>query len=237
MKGIETFDKASEPPATALKRIGGGRLAGKTDINPQWRNRAMTDTFGLCGFGWKYTIDRQWTEPTGNGEVMAFVNISLYVKDGETWSEAIPGTGGSMLIANEKNGPYNSDEAFKMAQTDALSVAMKMIGIASAIYEGRWDGSKYDRETVQQEPAKPSEWDTWKATAYPAIRDGFGEAGKILQWTQNKMDDMSKMVKEMLKSHDIPGLKALSLDVAIQVEAQRDAEKAAKAEPVQAEIF
>ena len=88
-----------------------------------------------------------------------------------------------------------------------------------------------------QTQENPSEWDKWKANSYPAIRDGFGEAGKILQWTQNKMDDMSKIVKEMLKSHDIPGLKALSLDVAIQVEAQRDAEKAAKAEPVQAEIF
>jgi hypothetical protein len=49
-------------------------------------------------------------------------------------------------LHNEKIGPYNSDEAFKMATTDALSVALKMIGVASAIYEGKWDGSKYSIE-------------------------------------------------------------------------------------------
>lgn len=140
---IKTYDKLARPPADALKRISGGRLSGKTDINPQWRYRAMTEVFGLCGIGWKYTIDRQWLEEGSAGEYMAFVNISLYVKSGDTWSEAIPGTGGSMLVAKEKNGLYNSDEAYKMATTDALSVAMKMIGVAADIYAGRWDGSKY----------------------------------------------------------------------------------------------
>ena len=30
-----------------------------------------------------------------------------------------------------------------MAVTDALSVALKSLGVASAVYEGLWDGSKY----------------------------------------------------------------------------------------------
>ena len=154
----EYFDKMSKPPATALKTIGGGRLKGMTDIKPQWRNRAMTELFGLCGFGWKYTIDRQWSEVAGNGEVMCFVNISLFVKIGETWSDAIVGTGGSQVVELEKNYDYKgkqqtpdepkktqyaNDEGYKMALTDALSVAMKTIGIAGAIYEGSWNGSKY----------------------------------------------------------------------------------------------
>jgi hypothetical protein len=146
MKNIDTFNLLSMPPATALKKISGGRLSGKSDINPQWRYRAMTEQFGLCGIGWKYTVDKQWTESTATGEVMAFVNVSVYIKDDNIWSDAIPGNGGSMLVANEKSGPYNSDEAFKMATTDALSVALKMIGVASAIYEGKWDGSKYSVE-------------------------------------------------------------------------------------------
>lgn len=155
MDAIQIYDTLSRPPETALKKISGGRLNGKTDINPQWRYRAMTETFGLCGVGWKYTIDRQWIEQGDAGERMAFVNVSVYVKQGEAWSEPIPGSGGSMLTAKEKAGLYNSDEAYKMATTDALSVALKMLGVASAIYAGQWDGTKYidgDRKARDPEP-------------------------------------------------------------------------------------
>jgi len=140
---IAVYDTLSKPPASALKKITGGRINGKTDIKPQWRYKAMTEAFGLCGIGWKYTIDRQWIESGDAGEIMAFVNVSVYVKNGDAWSDAIPGTGGSMLTTKEKAGLYNSDEAYKMATTDALSVALKFLGVASAIYAGQWDGTKY----------------------------------------------------------------------------------------------
>ena len=52
----------ARPPKSALKQIKGGRLSGMTDINPQWRYKAMTDVFGQCGNGWKYEIQRTWTE-------------------------------------------------------------------------------------------------------------------------------------------------------------------------------
>lgn len=51
--------------------------------------------------------------------------------------------GGSKLAIKEKEGVYGSDEGYKMALTDALSVAMKQIGVAADIYAGLWDGSKY----------------------------------------------------------------------------------------------
>jgi hypothetical protein len=158
MEHNDYFDRMSKPPKEALKAISGGRLKGMTDIKPQWRNRAMTELFGLCGFGWKYEIDKQWTEPCSNGEVMCFVNIRLYVKIDDVWSDAIPATGGSHIVELEKNYdwkskidtpdepkkvPYANDEGYKMALTDALSVAMQRIGIAGAIYEGAWNGSKY----------------------------------------------------------------------------------------------
>ena len=142
---IEIYKSLSEPPEEALKKIKGGRLAGMTDIKPQWRIFALTEQFGLCGIGWKYTVDRQWIEQGANGEIFAFVNISFYVKDEDKWSEAIPGTGGSMLIAKEKNGLHCNDEAFKMATTDALGVAAKHIGVAAKIYMGHASG-KYDNK-------------------------------------------------------------------------------------------
>ena len=79
-ENLEIYNKLSEPPKTALKQIGGGKLKGMTDINPQWRYKAMTDTFGMVGFGWKYTIDKTWLETAANGEVTAFAQVSSIVK-------------------------------------------------------------------------------------------------------------------------------------------------------------
>jgi len=138
------WDGVCKPPTTALKQIAGGRLKGMTDINPQWRYRAMTETFGPCGFGWGYEVDKLWTEKGVDAEVMAFAQVSLRIKSpAGAWSERIVGIGGSALIAIEKSGPKGSDECYKMAITDALSVAMKMLGVGADIYMGRWDGSKY----------------------------------------------------------------------------------------------
>ena len=145
---MEIWNKVCRPPEDALKKITGGRLSGMTDISPQWRYKIMTEVFGPCGSGWKYEIVKFWSHEAGD-ETLAFCQVNLYYrKDGE-WSEAVPGIGGSMLTAIEKRGAYHSDECYKMALTDALSVAMKTLGVAADIYSGMWDGSKYKREQVE----------------------------------------------------------------------------------------
>jgi len=175
MGNLDKWDKLARPPEAALKSIKGGRLKGMTDINPQWRYKALTDVYGPCGGGWKFTIDRLWTEPGTDGQLMAFAQISLYVAESipvlstekyddltkttltRHWSESIPGIGGSMLITKEQSGLHTSDEAFKMAVTDALSVAAKMLGVGADIYMGRWDGSKYkDQEEKPNGKTNPA---------------------------------------------------------------------------------
>lgn len=148
MSNLSNWEKLARPPVTALKPILAGRLKGKSDINPQWRYKAMTEVYGPCGEGWKYSIDRLWTEPGAQDQVMAFAQVSLFVCKSNVWSDPIPGVGGSMLIAKESSGLHTSDEAFKMAITDALSVALKMLGVAADIYMGAWDGSKYKTEAA-----------------------------------------------------------------------------------------
>ena len=124
-----------ECPKEAKREIQSGRLKGKSDINPMWRLKKMTEVFGICGIGWKYTVTKMWTESFGS-EVKSFVNIDLYVRDPKTkeWSDAIPGTGGSSFVSMDKNGAYVSDECYKMALTDALSVSMKALGMAADVY-------------------------------------------------------------------------------------------------------
>lgn len=140
------YEAHRKPPKEALKPINAGRLKGMTDINPMWRIKALTEQFGACGIGWYYTVDEQRVEDCGN-EKVAIVNISLFVKDGNEWSKPIHGTGGSKLIAMESKGAFVSDEAFKMATTDALSVACKQLGFAADIY-WQTDRDKYTANDV-----------------------------------------------------------------------------------------
>lgn len=142
---LELWEKVRSVPATALKKIEGGRLNGKSDINPMWRIKTLTEQFGICGIGWKYEITRQWLETGGNDEISAFVNIDLYIKGKDKWSEAIPGTGGSSFVAKEKSGLYTSDECFKMALTDAISVACKALGFGADVYWDK-DTTKYSQQ-------------------------------------------------------------------------------------------
>ena len=120
-------------PQTAQKEIQAGKLKGFTDINPMWRIKALTEQFGPCGVGWKAEIIKQWLE-AHDGVVCAFCNIALFIKWGGEWSDAIPGTGGSQFVAQTRNGPQVSDECWKMAFTDAISVAAKMLGVGADVY-------------------------------------------------------------------------------------------------------
>ncbi len=138
---MKFWDKLKTPPKAAIKTIGAGRIKGKSDINPQWRYEIMTEIFGACGNGWKYSIERLWTEPSFDGQVFAFAQVKVEYQTGDGWSMPIQGIGGSMLIIKEKAGLYSNKEAFKMATTDALGTALRMIGVASTVYRGLWDGN------------------------------------------------------------------------------------------------
>lgn len=136
MSNLELWNRVSEVPKQMQKTIFGGRLKGMTDIKPMWRVQKLTEEFGICGIGWKTkTIKEEIIDGAGDTK-SAFVNIELFIKINGEWSDAIEGSGGSSFIASEKNGLYTSDECFKMAYTDALSVACKAIGIGANIYLG-----------------------------------------------------------------------------------------------------
>lgn len=139
---LRIYNAVRQPPPEALKPITAGRLKGKSDINPMWRIKALTEQFGAVGFGWYYTIENQWLEPGADGEIAAFCKIALYIKQGNEWSKPILGVGGSMLTEKESRGLHTNDECFKMALTDAISVACKALGFAADVYWEK-DSDKY----------------------------------------------------------------------------------------------
>ena len=144
MEKMDMYNRFRSVPEGAKKPIKGGRLKGMTDINPMWRIKKLTEEFGPCGIGWYYTIDDRWVDTSmAKDEITANVIISLYYKISDEWSMPVQGIGGSMLLAMEKNGPYTNDECFKMATTDAISVACKALGIGADVYWDK-DNTKFD---------------------------------------------------------------------------------------------
>ena len=145
MDNLKIYNTVREVPPEAKKNIAGGRLKGMTDINPMWRIKKLTEVFGVCGIGWKYEIVEKWIETAmAKDEITANVIINLYIRDEDgKWSDPIPGIGGSMLVASERSGLYVNDECYKMALTDAISVACKALGMGADVYWEK-DTTKYN---------------------------------------------------------------------------------------------
>lgn len=189
MGNMDIYNAVSAVPNSAQKRITGGRLNGMTDINPMWRIRELTELFGPCGIGWKYKIVREWLETASTGEVGAFVDIELQyrITPDADWSEPIPGTGGSKFVAAEKgNNLRASDECYKMALTDAISVACKALGFGADIY---WEAgrTKYNAAPPEQDEEYTC------AQCGKTIRDGkrkgsTWKAGDIALYAQKRYD-------------------------------------------------
>ena len=190
MGNMDIYNAVSAVPDSAQKRITGGRLNGMTDINPMWRIRELTELFGPCGIGWKYKIVREWLETASTGEVGAFVDIELQyrITPDADWSEPIPGTGGSKFVAAEKgNNLRASDECYKMALTDAISVACKAVGFGADIY---WEAGR-----TKSNAAPPEQDEEYTcAQCGKTIRDGkkkdgsTWKAGDIALYAQKRYD-------------------------------------------------
>lgn len=154
---LNIYNALRSVPTEAIKTIGAGRLKGFSDINPMWRIKSLTEQFGPCGFGWYTDIVERWQQEYNN-EIAVFVKIHLFVKSGNEWSAPIVGVGGSKIATKESSGIYFSDEGWKMAYTDAISVACKALGMAADIYfdkdkKPQDNRTKYDQQSEAAAPA------------------------------------------------------------------------------------
>ena len=188
MSNLELYEKFRSVPEEAKKPIGGGRLKGMTDINPMWRIKALTEAFGACGDGWTYEVTDRWTEKAGE-EIIAFVQIALRYRTDEKWSEPVIGSGGAMLYVQEKGGMRANDEAYKMATTDAISVACKQLGFGADVYWAK-DRTKYD--APNEEPTKEQ-----------ASQAGYPSRDEMMKIILERYPDGSKVQKALLASNNL----------------------------------
>ena len=177
MENLELYNKVRSCPEEAKKTIQAGKLKGYTDINPMWRIKVLTEHFGICGIGWYYEEVERWTEETANSEIGAYIKIHLYVKINDQWSKPILGIGGNKLCGKGV-GDGQNDEAWKMALTDALSVACKNLGIAADVYFDK-DRTKYN---IQQKEVAEETKDTNLETALADIANAKSKEALLEVW-------------------------------------------------------
>lgn len=179
MTNMEIYEQGRAVPMEAQKSFNNGKFSG-TDINPMWRIKKMTELFGPCGIGWYYEVLSERAEEHGDVTI-AVVDLNLYIKVNGEWSKPIYGTGGNILLRKGAT----SDEGYKMALTDALSVACKALGIGADIYFGA-DRTKYTAPMpATPAPEKPVKCDG----CGNVLKEIIGKEGETI--TVNKQLDLN----------------------------------------------
>lgn len=143
---MRIYDKVRSVPKEALKAFSNGRFSG-TDINPMWRIKKLTELFGPCGIGWYTEVTRQEVVSADDQTMMVFVDVNLYIKEDDTWSRPIFGTGGNTLKVKGRG----DDEGYKKAYTDAVSIACKALGIGADVWFANDTTSKYSDQYVDED--------------------------------------------------------------------------------------
>lgn len=136
----ELWDKLGKTdPAHTKGFTRGGGFKG-TAIKPMWSYRRMTEEFGPVGKGWGIYAPSFQVVPGTDGETLVFCTVSIWYEkpDQMSW-----GVGGDKVIAKFSSGHKSDDEAFKKAFTDAITNAMKFIGVGADVHMGMFDDSKY----------------------------------------------------------------------------------------------
>lgn len=179
-----------------FKRAGG--FSG-TAIKPMWAFRRMTEEFGPCGIGWG--VDKPEFQVVQAGEeTLVYCTVSIWY---ENANGHVFGVGGDKVAGKNKYGLSTDDEAFKKAYTDALSNALKLIGMGADVHMGMFDDSKYVAEMRAEfadEPAPPPP----KSSASLKRADANGD------------DAWDRMMKEL--NADLLDVKSLSALERIKVE-------------------
>lgn len=152
-ENLAIWDQLKTTPPQYTKDVTYGGHKYKA-IDPQWQLEQMTKLFGPCGMGWGYETDA--TEVAAGNIVIAKVEVRVwYVVDSGTRYEFGPVTGACELISPKTSGGkvLHDDQgnailrtdtnAYKKAETDALTKAFSRIGLSADVFMGKHDSSPY----------------------------------------------------------------------------------------------
>lgn len=150
-KNTEIWDRLgkTDPKHTSKFQRAGGFKG--TAIRPIYSIHRMTEEFGACGVGWGVN------EPTfqvvqATDETLVFCTVSIWHGNREN---IVFGVGGDKAVVKFSSGIRADDEAFKKAFTDAMTNAMKLIGVGADVHMGLFDDSKYVASLTAEKRQNP----------------------------------------------------------------------------------
>ena len=157
MRIWDAVSKTDPKHTKQFKRAGGFQ---GTAIKPIWLTKRLTEQFGPGGTGWGMDKPEFQTVAAGD-EILVFCTVGLWYVETDGFRAIVYGVGGDKVLGKNKYGPFTNDEAFKASYTDALSNAMKQIGMGADIHMGMCEDEKYVRETTREfeKPAYPPDED------------------------------------------------------------------------------
>lgn len=165
----EKLGKTDPAHTKGFKR--GGGFTG-TAIKPMWSYKRMTEEFGPCGTGWGVGEPSFQVVPGPEGEVLVFCTASIWYGRPNEERATVYGVGGDKAVGKNKFGLNSDDEAFKKAFTDAITNALKLIGVGADVHMGLFDDSKYVN-TLKQEFTDEKTSDKPKPTSAAEMKRGL----------------------------------------------------------------
>jgi hypothetical protein len=195
----------------AFSRAGGFK---GTALKPMWSYRRMTEEFGPCGKGWGVGKPEFQVVAGPEGEMLVFCTASIWWLEPDAVSEptgdnpihTVYGVGGDKAVGKNKYGINSDDEAFKKAYTDALTNALKMIGVGADIHMGMFDDNKYVN-TMREEFADEAPTATPNTVTGPAIKSSAqlkrdGNWDKLMMELSLDFGDChTRLALEKIKKH------------------------------------
>lgn len=191
-----------------FKRAGG--FSG-TAIKPMWAYRRMTEEYGPCGKGWGVNEPSFQVVPGPAGEMLVYCTVSIW--HGERGS-IVFGVGGDKAVNKNAHGMFCDDEAFKKAFTDAITNALKLIGVGADVHMGLFDDNKYVNEIAHEfeNAAGDESRQRFIADCKTKIA-AFINSDELKAWWMS--DEQMRTRRDFeLSQADVDGLKKLIIDKA-----------------------
>lgn len=141
MSNLNLWDRVSKTDPADTKKVSVGRKFTAIDAYAQIKN--ATAEFGPVGKGWGWEVVEH-----GVLESAVWLRLRLWYGDPKEQSVGQLESFGGAQFKRKGGEPFDPDEAYKKALTDAITKGLSYLGFNADVFLGKFDDNKYveDRE-------------------------------------------------------------------------------------------
>ncbi len=217
---FEDIDPAFTKPITGKDYKG-------TSPNAHYVVKCLTEMFGPIGQGFGWTVLKEDIERFGDTAIH-WCRIEFWHTDRSNVFESYGQTKMAYMTRGQNSYLKVDEDAPKKSLTDAVTKAAAQIGIASNIFLGRWDDSKYVdevaaeyREKEPQSPPSPAQIAQLKSALLGAV-NGAPDMAKL-----SAIEGDNRFDADLQKLRDMDGDAAQEVIEAIEAKKSELKPKAA----------